>query len=72
LFFNIPVDFQVAEFDGSKLFLIIIITSLMMAFGLIKFRKQNNQSAVLDDKLETEINSMIDGLESGETENKTG
>jgi len=44
----------------------------MMAFGLIKFRKQNNQSAVLDDKLETEINSMIDGLESGETENKTG
>lgn len=36
LFFSIPVDLQVPEFDSGILFFIVIITSLIMTWGLIK------------------------------------
>jgi len=39
LFFNIPKEFEVAEFDGGILLFTIIISSLIMAVGLIKDRK---------------------------------
>ncbi|MBI9068015.1 MAG: cation:proton antiporter [Salinivirgaceae bacterium] len=37
LFFNIPEDFLVAEFDSGILLFVIIISSILMAIGLIKF-----------------------------------
>lgn len=37
LFFNIPEDFHVAEFDSGILLLTIIVSSTIMAIGMIKY-----------------------------------
>lgn len=42
LFYNIPDEFQIAEFDNSILLLVIIVSSILMAIGLINFGKKNS------------------------------
>ncbi|MDA3892819.1 MAG: cation:proton antiporter [Salinivirgaceae bacterium] len=43
LFFNIPDEFQVAEFDSGILLFTIIISSVIMAIGMIKFSNNKNE-----------------------------
>jgi NhaP-type Na+/H+ or K+/H+ antiporter len=51
LFFNIPEDFKVAEFDSGILLFTIIISSVIMAIGLMKFGKQQKN----EDRFEEDL-----------------
>jgi Kef-type K+ transport system membrane component KefB len=42
LFFNIPSEFQIAEFNSGILLFIIIISSILMTIGMIKYGKKAN------------------------------
>lgn len=42
LFFSIPVELQVFEFDSGILFFIVIITSIIMSWGLIRNARKGN------------------------------
>lgn len=56
LFFNIPQEFTIAEFQSEILLVVIIVSSLIMTAGIIKYGKQtdtitvNNDSAVNKDE----------------------
>lgn len=50
LFFNIPEEFKVAEFDSGILLFTIIISSVIMAIGMIKYGKQpKNEDTFAED-----------------------
>lgn len=46
LFFNIPEAFTIAEFQSEILLVIIIVSSLIMTVGMIKFGKQSDKIIV--------------------------
>jgi NhaP-type Na+/H+ or K+/H+ antiporter len=45
LFFSIPEEFQVAEFEPGILLFVIIVSSILMAVGLIKFGDNQTQKS---------------------------
>lgn len=46
LYLSIPVDMQIPEFESEILFFIIIISSLIMTWGLISYKKNSEMAAV--------------------------
>lgn len=43
LFYNIPDDFHVAEFESGIVLFIIIFSSILMALGMIKYGKDKKE-----------------------------
>lgn len=64
LYFNIPTEFEIAEFRSEILLFIIIVSSIFMAIGMIKFRKQSSEKNVYmdlnikGDKVTTQFDSI--------------
>lgn len=56
LFFNIPDEFQVAEFDSGILLLTIIVSSTIMAVGMIKYSDDKE----LEDTFAKDINPVTE------------
>ena len=48
LFYAIPEEFQVHDFESGVLFIVIIVTSLVMAFSLMSQKKGNDLSKVVE------------------------
>lgn len=66
LFYAIPKEFQVAEFDEGILLFIIIVTSILMAVSLIRFSKNeklkldnDNQSTISEDSID-ELGNVVE------------
>lgn len=51
LFFSIPEDFQILEFESGTLFVVILITSIVMAWALIdkRFNGQSKDVVITDE-----------------------
>lgn len=64
LFFSIPETLVVEEFNTGILLLVILASSILMAYALIKFRKQLKEEA---ESLPEGAGLQIDSLEPGST-----
>lgn len=63
LFFNIPDEFQIAEFNSGILLFIIIISSVLMTVGMVKFGKKRVKIAETEPQIiEPEQNNLADSI----------
>lgn len=62
LFFNIPTEFQIAEFQSEILLVTIIASSIIMAVGMIKFGKKTQTSRVIPSPETNIANEVADLL----------
>lgn len=58
LYFNIPPEFAIAEFRSEILLAIIIVSSIIMAIGMIKYRKQSHEKNVNIDQNAKGVNAI--------------
>lgn len=61
LFFNIPAEFQIAEFQSEILLVTIITSSIIMAVGMIKFGKKTKTEKIMPSP-ETNISDEVSDL----------
>lgn len=59
LYYAIPEEFQVKAFDQGILLFVIIVTSILMAWALIRFNKREKQQAELQNSGNETQNSAI-------------
>ena len=63
LFFNIPIEFTIVEFQSEILLVVIIVSSIIMTIGMIKFGKQSDNLIVdidLSEEMSGSLESQID------------
>ncbi len=63
LFFNIPEEFHIAEFQNEVLLFTIIISSIIMAVGMIKFGKQQIETDTVTEESE-DSNSVANDVQA--------
>jgi len=59
LFYAIPFEYQIPEFDRGALLYVILITSLVMMWGLIAQRKRDLFDDLIEESLETPSQTTI-------------
>ncbi len=72
LFFSIPKEYTLVNFEEGTLLFMIIASSVIMAIALIKAKKQPKEVENVMEKIEEEINEkpMVESINENITENK--
>jgi NhaP-type Na+/H+ or K+/H+ antiporter len=60
LFFAIPQEFQIPEFDSGTLLYVILVTSILMTWSLIANKKTDLYDNLIDEDITTETTTVSD------------